>query len=87
MAAAHELVVWRFQTKDLQQCLICSPAGDGHPIVGLCALPNPEYLASCTSAGLLRAWHLASNDTVAQLSIQQELTSMAIRLASVMMTC
>lgn len=59
-----------------------STAGSGHPIVGLSMLPNPEYLVSCTSAGHVRAWHLASNDTVAQLSIEQELTSILTRQAS-----
>ncbi|KAK9843338.1 hypothetical protein WJX74_010606 [Apatococcus lobatus] len=62
-----------------RQARCCITQGGGYPIVGLCVLPNPEYLASCTSIGHLRAWHLASNDTVAQLSIQQELTSMVIR--------
>ncbi|KAK9861432.1 hypothetical protein WJX84_001737 [Apatococcus fuscideae] len=54
-------------------------AGGGHAIVGLCILPNPEFAASCTSSGLLRAWHLSSEDIVAQLDMQQELTSMVIR--------
>ena len=60
-------------------CNMNVPAGHGHPITGLCVLPNPEFLASCSSVGSLRAWHLASNETIARLSIQQELTSMAIR--------